>query len=169
MSLSRDLLKQARILARKEPKKPLQASLRRSVSASYYAIFHLLVDEATSMMLPGSRRGNLRGCLARTFRHSSMKNAAAQFASNSGPVRLSPGFDPDSVQQELKNVAEAFVELQEARHNADYNLAKSITRREALDLVELTEETFRNWYKVKGTLQADAFLLGLLVYTQIQG
>ncbi len=44
MSLSRDLLKQARILARKEPKKPLQASLRRSVSASYYAIFHLLVD-----------------------------------------------------------------------------------------------------------------------------
>lgn len=169
MSLHRDLLKQARILAEKEPKKPLQASLRRSVSASYYAIFHLLVDEATRMLLSGSMRADLRVCLARAFRHSYMKQAAVQFASRSGPVRLSLGFDSESVQQELKDVADAFVQLQEARHNADYNLAHSITRREAFDLVELAEEAFRNWNKVKGTLQADAFLVGLLVYQQLQG
>ena len=34
MSLHAELLKQAHFLARKEPKKPTQASLRRSVSAS---------------------------------------------------------------------------------------------------------------------------------------
>ena len=34
MTLHGELLKQARFLARKEPKKPTQASLRRSVSAS---------------------------------------------------------------------------------------------------------------------------------------
>ena len=54
------MLKQARFLARKEPKKPTQeASLRRSVSASYYALFHLPVDEATSLMLSGTGRGSL--------------------------------------------------------------------------------------------------------------
>ena len=53
MSLHAELLKQARFLARKERKKPTQASLRRSVSASYYAIYHFLIDEATRLMLAG--------------------------------------------------------------------------------------------------------------------
>ena len=51
MSLHSELLKQARFLARKEPRKPTRASLRRSVSASCHALFHLLVDEATRLML----------------------------------------------------------------------------------------------------------------------
>ena len=46
LSLHADLLRQARQLALKEPRRPSQASLRRAISASYYALFHLLVDEA---------------------------------------------------------------------------------------------------------------------------
>ena len=38
MSFHAELLKQAHFLARKEPKKPVQASLRRSISTSYYAL-----------------------------------------------------------------------------------------------------------------------------------
>src|SRR6266571_1109983 len=41
-SLHNELLAQAWHLAKKEPKHPLQASLRRAVSAAYYAVFHLL-------------------------------------------------------------------------------------------------------------------------------
>ena len=37
MTLPADLLKQAGFLARRERKRPSQASLRRAVSASYYA------------------------------------------------------------------------------------------------------------------------------------
>ena len=40
MSLHGDLLVQARFLASKEPRRPLRASLRRGVSATYYALFH---------------------------------------------------------------------------------------------------------------------------------
>ena len=47
MSLHADLLKQARHLSTKEPSRPSQASLRRAISAAYYALFHRLVDEAT--------------------------------------------------------------------------------------------------------------------------
>ena len=53
MSLHADLLRQARQLATRERRRPLQASLRRGVSASYYALFHLLVHEATSRMVTG--------------------------------------------------------------------------------------------------------------------
>ena len=75
MSLHSELLKQAYSLARKEHKKPTQASLRRSVSASYYALFHLLVDDATRLMLSGHGRSSLRDSLARAFHHSAMKQA----------------------------------------------------------------------------------------------
>lgn len=46
MSFADDLLTQAYHLANKERKNPKQASLRRAVSTAYYALFHLLIDEA---------------------------------------------------------------------------------------------------------------------------
>jgi hypothetical protein len=53
-SLHDQLLAQAWLLAKKEPKRPLQASLRRAVSAAYYAVFHLLVDAGgRSLTEPG--------------------------------------------------------------------------------------------------------------------
>jgi hypothetical protein len=53
MSLPDDLLEQAGHLASRERTKPKQASLRRAISVSYYAVFHLLVDDATKLILPG--------------------------------------------------------------------------------------------------------------------
>jgi uncharacterized protein (UPF0332 family) len=47
-SFADDLLQQAYHLARKERLNPRQASLRRAVSTAYYALFHLLIDEATA-------------------------------------------------------------------------------------------------------------------------
>ena len=43
MAFADDLLKQAFLLLNKEPRTPTQASLRRSVSTAYYALFHLLI------------------------------------------------------------------------------------------------------------------------------
>ncbi len=169
MSLHAELLKQAHFLARKEPKKPTQASLRRSVSASYYALFHLLVDEATKLMLAGNVRGPLRDSLARAFRHSAMKQTAVAFTRRSIPPRLASGLDRQEVQQPLIDVATAFVQLQEARHDADYNRALRFTRREALDLADLADQAFRDWRQVRGSLPADTFLTGLLAYRHMQG
>ena len=60
MSLHGDLLRQAQQLALREPKRPHQASLRRSISASYYGLFHLLIDDAVTLMVTGADRGGLR-------------------------------------------------------------------------------------------------------------
>lgn len=169
MTLHAELLKQARFLARKEPKKPTQASLRRAVSASYYALFHLLIDEATRLMLSGHARGPLRDCLARAFLHSAMKQAAVQFTLDPVSPKLSPGFDGQPVQPPLIDLATAFVQLQEARHDADYNRGRRFTRREVLDLVDLTDQAFLDWRDVRGSLQADTFLTGLLAYRNMQG
>jgi hypothetical protein len=69
MSFADDLLKQAYHLARKERKNPKQASLRRAVSTAYYALFHLLIDEAVGNWSVARQRS----LLARTFDHGPMR------------------------------------------------------------------------------------------------
>src|SRR5580658_8841910 len=66
MVLASDLLEQAYHLARREPKRPRQASLRRAVSTSYYALFHLLISEAALNW----RQSNQRATLGRYFQHA---------------------------------------------------------------------------------------------------
>src|SRR5436309_12164217 len=124
MSLADDLRRQARHLATREPRRPKQASLRRAVSAAYYALFHLLVDEATRMMFGGhhTRRG-FRHALARGFSHQSMAAACKSSGGGTLPAPIIATTGPVSVPQELRELAEAFVPLQDERHRADYNLA----------------------------------------------
>ena len=92
MSRHGDLLRQARHLATKEPRRPLQASLRRAVSAAYYSLFHLLVDEAINRMI-SAPRDSLRDCLRRPFAHANMRKVAQQFARSDVSPKLSPGLD----------------------------------------------------------------------------
>ena len=169
MSLHVDLLRQARQLAVKELRRPLQSSLRRAVSTSYYALFHLLVDEATKRMLRGSDRAALRHCLARAFGHAVVRQVAQQFSDDNVSRKLAPGLNGQALQPELVRVASALIELQGARHEADYDLARRFTRREVLDLVSQAEQAFADWSRVRGSIQADTFLTGLLAFGNMRG
>ncbi len=164
MKLSTQLLGQARRLATQEPRRPLQASLRRGVSASYYALFRLLVDDAARRLVTGTDRDALRHCLARAFGHGAMRTVARQFAGNGLSPKLAPGLKGRPLQAEIVRVAETFVDLQEARHQADYDTARSFTRQEVLDLVDRAERAFADWGNVRRSLQADTFLVGLLAF-----
>ena len=73
------------------------------------------------------------------------------------------------MQPELLQVARALVELQEARHKADYDTARRFTRREVLDFVERAEQAFADWHGVRGSIQADTFLTGLLAFGNMRG
>ena len=46
-----DCWMQAVSLAKMDVKKPKQANLRRAISSAYYAVFHLLIDEAAGPRL----------------------------------------------------------------------------------------------------------------------
>ena len=175
MTLHDDLLKQAGHLARREPKRPTQASLRRAISACYYAVFHLLIDDATRLMFPGRGRASLRSVAARAFHHAAMKAVAKQFSrtDSSGrplpPAKLAPALDGQPLPPALVDVAATFQDLQQARHEADYDLSRRFTRAEVLLLVDQTTQAFADWHSVRGSLPADTFLAGLLTYNNIQG
>ena len=169
MTLHADLLKQASLLATREPKRPSQASLRRAVSAAYYALFHLLVHDATRLMLRGNARAPIRHTLGRAFRHSTMKTVAQRFATSTPPAKLERALAAQPIQPALARVATTFADLQQARHEADYDLGRRFSRPEVLNLIDSTEEAFDNWESVRGSVQAEAFLTGLRAYNNIQG
>lgn len=152
MALASDLLEQAFDLARKEARKPKQASLRRAISAAYYALFHLLVGEVVAKWGGANRARLARGC-----DHGRMKEAARKIRSEAftGVDRRVAG--------NLRKVAAAFVLLQERRHLADYDYLKKWSRAEVLEDLAMIAEAFESWQAIRHEPVAEDFLLRCLV------
>lgn len=165
MSLPTDLLAQAKFLSAKEPRRPKQASLRRAVSAAYYALFHRLISEGAKSIVSGSHSAPLRNLTGRAFEHASMKRACKAFSSMGIPPDLQTGL-PNGVPSEIQKVAEIFLMLQAMRHEADYNLSLRLSRSETNDLIAEADHAFRLWEKVRKTDAAKTFLLSLLLWKQ---
>lgn len=171
MSLARDLLDQAEHLSQKEPTRPKQASLRRAVSAAYYSVFHLLTDSAARWLVRGAdaSRPAQRAILQRTFVHGHMKGVCAPWwgTKQRGAVHedWQDAVGASVLSEDLQRVADAFVELHQARHEADYNVGRNFTRPDVRDLVRRAKEAFEAWARVRATgmPEGDAFLLALIV------
>src|SRR5688500_10448755 len=118
MSLHADLLEQAGNLARLDPTRPKQVNLRRAVSSAYYALFHLLTSESAALY---AAEFALAARIGRTHNHGDMRKVSAQFGGNKLPRAIQPS-GAYTTPPDLKVVADAFVRLQQLRHEADYDL-----------------------------------------------
>jgi len=159
MSLAHDLLEQAQHLVKRERGRPKQASLRRAVSAAYYALFHLLLEEAVLQSVPGSLAA-WRPVSARAINHGDLKKVSAWFISGSLPVPLEL---THPLSAEIRLVALVCSQLQQLRHEADYDTTARFTRSQAQQLVRRAEQAFAAWQRIRSTDEAKAFLLLLLV------
>lgn len=165
MALHDDLLAEARTMlgppsVAPTTSAPAQATIRRAVSSSYYALFHLLAFEATELLQlqdPVERRRFGRG-----LSHTGMKKTAKVISAR-GPLSAfgQVSFPPDVVA-----VARAFVELQDGRHRADYDVTTDFTAQEASSLLALAETAFAQWRAVRGDDRANLFLHLLFFYEQ---
>jgi hypothetical protein len=139
VSLHADLIAQARHLCQREPRRPKQASLRRAVSTAYYALFHALLAAATGCYLSHRYRA-LRPSLARVFQHREMADACQRFLRlRARPAPMAALFGGAAMPPDLAVAAEAFVALQQARHEADYDLSRRFTRAQAQAFVDLAD------------------------------
>src|ERR1019366_1843152 len=156
MAFPDDLLEQAQHLANRELEVPRQASLRRAISSAYYALFHLLIDEAVSKWEIAAQRPQL----ARMFDHARM-NAASVRVLNAGAFPFT-GQDPAMVAH-LKTVATTFRRLYEYRQIADYDTTIQWSRTEVLKLIDSATEAFKSMNEIRGEGIANDYLLSLLL------
>ncbi|MBK7875170.1 MAG: hypothetical protein IPJ77_05385 [Planctomycetes bacterium] len=169
-ALHDQLLDQALHLAVKAPHRPLQASVRRSISASYYALFHFLVRESAGAHAGQGRRWRAhRDLLGRTFKHGEMAEASKAFLR--GWARLPLGVQrtiPDSrLHPGVVQVADTFVKLQEARHAADYDTACRFARETAVSHARSVRTAIRAWPSPAKEPSARAYLACLLCWLRV--
>jgi uncharacterized protein (UPF0332 family) len=167
MTLASDLLEQARLLATREPKRPRQASLRRAVSSAYYALFHQLTEAASRELITGSDCARLRNQVKRAFKHSEMKDvcqALAKWQTHKPPARLAAlCIQPPS--QDIQFIAKAFVELQQARHDADYDTRYRFARDDVLTLLDTAEQAFASFHALpRKSIERRLLLVALVFY-----
>lgn len=169
MGLAEDLIEQASHLATRDiAGRPGQASLRRAVSTAYYSLFHFLTDQASRLVV-GRQDLPLRAMMARAFNHSVMKTTAAEFVRGKLPDRAIPALGGHPIPAELKSIADAFVTLQEFRHDADYNLSYRFERERVELLIEQVQQAIDLWPHIQNSPAAKLFLYLLLVGDRVKG
>lgn len=151
MPFADDLLEQAYHLANRETASPKQASLRRAVSTAYYALFHLLIDDAVGKWAVERQRS----ALARTFDHSKMKGVSEDVVKS---TKSGSNLPPD-----LNAVAHNFIQLQQHRHTADYDNSKNWSHKEVFTVLDLATDAFSAWRRVCGEDAAQDYLLQLFL------
>ena len=143
--------------------RPDPAKLRRSISTAYYALFSLLVEAgAAALAGTGPQSKELRAILARTFEHSEMFKACLGFANRSPAPRWKNCLVNHSVSSDLACVAANFRNLQEARHEADYDILKKPKKSDARQSVDRATQAFTAWNAIKASPEAKVFLLALV-------
>jgi hypothetical protein len=158
MSLADELLDTAKYLLRRNKNKPTQAEIRRSISTAYYALFHRLIEHGTGHLVTEIAQ---QQALARTYSHTSMREICDLVTRQPLPPILVPLFG-SSVPDELREVAATFADLQDWRHDADYNLSLTYIRAEGRGRVVDVEKAFDVWKLIPPAI-ANPFLILLLI------
>ena len=159
MAFPTDLLELARDIAKLREDSTHQASLRRAVSTTYYALFHLLISEATANWA----RPELRAILGRSFDHGPMKTASeSKIAQINTRLKSTQSGQDSIVDIHLRTVADAFVQAQKRRIEADYNIAKDWTPVEVETQIALVADAFKAWESIRDEAVAQAYLVSLL-------
>jgi hypothetical protein len=158
MALCDEFLKQSRALARRRGR-PSQINLRRATSAAYYAVFHLLIKEAVESMIPAQPPG-LRAKASRALPHADLKAVCKGFQGlqHDRLATLLGGPIPP----ELRRISKTFVDLQEERHAADYDINLKLSQSAVLSSVANAENVFADWQLIRHTDQAKVFLAALV-------
>jgi len=172
-----DLLAQARMLARRDPRRPKQANLRRAISTAYYGLFHFLIEESTSLLCgAGPSDAAFRHLAARAFVHGKMKSFCGEIGKPPAqPVHavlrpLSTRLAIASSQQ-ARLIAQTFADLQDHRHAADYDLSVSFLRHDALNAVTRAYGAVNAWKQLKMAAPEVCrfFALGLILWPSLSG
>jgi hypothetical protein len=164
-----DLLEQALKLATLDTKKPKQASLRRAISAAYYAVFHLLVDEACRVQIGAQHnQAPFRQVLGRAFTHGVMKEACKSFGGGTLKKGVAKGLPVSfTIPGEIREFADTFVELQGKRHLADYDLTERFKRSDVLTLIAEVRKQCENFGNLSPSSEKRFFLACLWAWKEL--
>jgi hypothetical protein len=163
------LIEQARTLVRHTTTtgRPRQADLRRAVSSAYYALFHFLIDVACREFLGTAHKDrSLRNIMTRAFVHGDMADASRTFKGGTLPSGMAASFGP--IPRNLSTIAGTFLDLQDERHRADYDLAATFHLQQVNLMINRVETAMTDWETIRQQPTARLYLVLLLTWKQVK-
>ena len=138
----------------------------------------MIIDEASQILQTSLPQG-LRLEIKRSFAHLQLKSACKAFIeanvikthNASAKTKLPAAIEGNltfPLEPNLVAVLNAFVALQEARHEADYDLSSQWGRVGVLAHVANVETAFAGWHAVRKTPNASVFMSTLIPHPHFQ-
>lgn len=100
---------------------------------------------------PAKSKTDLRHLVARSFTQTQMKSACVEIRKGTPASILQPFWIELDIanQSELNRLAETFLDAQQERHRADYDLSQPFTRAEVQVILERIERASKDWQTIK--------------------
>lgn len=133
-----ELIAQAYRLAHATRRRPRQVDVNRALSSAYYALFHTLARVCADA-IAGTGGDRSQAAWRQTYRalaHGTAKNACKQARNKGFPA-------------EIVGFAEAFVDLQELRHAADYDSTAAFRRADVVAVIGRAEKVIGDLRRVR--------------------
>jgi uncharacterized protein (UPF0332 family) len=140
------LLDHAEALFRKKPKggRHKQVDLRRSISASYYALFHAILGTSADFLIgKAHRRSAAYLVVYRSLDHTKLKRVCDDLRRSTLPERYRRLLRTSNIHADVQQVAFGVVKLQEWRYNAEYNPVGDFTFVDALFTSSMAREAVK--------------------------
>lgn len=122
---------------------PRQARLRRSISTAYYSVFHALLGIVARKFVPGVHWKS-RVLFYRSLEHGRTRDRCKRLGQNPLPQEEQAFFGWKSFPEELRSFSRTFVDLQELRHQADYDPDTTFTIHEAQEAANNARDAINN-------------------------
>ena len=141
-----------------------RARIRRSISTSYYAIFHFLLDEAArSLIGVQNDLARRRRIFTRQFSHAGVRLAlgrvrGAKAHSSVEDFLRHPRFAPAlpvASPDFIRQIATAFFDAYSKRSDADYDLNEALSEADAWLLAERVERAIEAWRQARTPADRD--------------
>lgn len=149
-------------LARRLARQRDDAALRRSISTSYYALFHTVLTVAAERFVgaePARQRGY--GIVYRTFNHGQMRQVCESLTPSKLNSSLRQQLGRPSAHSDLRDFAVIFTDLQFRRQQADYDPMAEISLQEARTALELAERGIAAFQRAPEDERTDVLALML--------
>lgn len=141
-----------------------QADLRRAVSTAYYAVFHFILTAAADEIVGiTNRRTSQYVLIYRSVDHRALRELCEQVKKPQPIAKFAKYAPPNGFGSKIQTFASALVELQEKRHQADYDPSHMVKMDEArLAIANARSAIIR--FKRASRQRRKAFLI-LLMFT----
>lgn len=159
-----------------QPGKLPGARVRRSISTSYYALFHFLLDEVGSRVI-GTHNDlrRRRRVLGRTISHRGIKTALDKVRDRTVEASVEDVLRPPGAPSGplvppafIRELAKAFADAQAKRHDADYDMNKQLSEADARLLRTRVEQVVGAWRRADSVADRD-FKHALCVLILLKG